>query len=488
MVKNLNVILGDQLFANHQALNSEDEFYMAETKDLATVYKYNKKKIVLFFTAMRKHKDKLIRENKKVTYKKIDETTNYVTQLKKHVTKNDIKKITTYNVADKSFRKIISKFCEENNIELEFKQNPMFLNTTKEFQEYKERKGLFMKTFYEEQRRKTGILMDNGPIGGKYSYDSENRKKLPKNYEAKPLPKIEEDEILQQVKKDVDKHFKNHLGTTKNFNYPTTRKQSLAWLDTFFQERFQDFGPYQDAIEPDKVYLNHSIISPMMNMGLLTPKEVIHKALEQYEKDNAKLNSVEGFIRQIMGWREFMKGVYETTNLRLNHFNHKRKMKQSWYDATTGLKPLDDSIKKARDHGYVHHIERLMILSNIMLLSNIHPDEVHKWFMEHFVDSTEWVMYANVYGMGLYSDGGKFSTKPYVASSNYIRKMSHYKKGEWTDIMDGLYWKFIEENQEEFKKNPRMSMMANMINRLSDEKKQRIFKARKKWLEKNTYT
>lgn len=487
MKKNLNVLLGDQLFPSHDLLNDEDEFLMVETKDLAASYKYNKKKIVLFFTAMRKHKNKLINEGKNVTYKKINETKSYSKELKQHLKKNNIKKITTYKIADKSFRKILENFCKENNVELEFKQNPMFLNTVDEFKDYKNRKGLFMKTFYEEQRRKTNTLMNDGPIGGKYSYDSENRKKLPKNYEVTPLPKMQEDKILQEVKQHVNKHFKNHIGTTKDFNYPTSREQSLNWLNAFFKDRFQDFGPYQDAIEPNEVFLNHSIISPMMNMGLLLPDEVIKKAIREYEKDNAKLNSVEGFIRQIMGWREFMKGVYETTKLNLNHFNHKRKMKESWYEGTTQLKPLDDSIKKAKKHGYVHHIERLMILSNIMLLSNIDPNEVHKWFMEFFVDSTEWVMYANVYGMGQYSDGGKFSTKPYVAGSNYIKKMSHYKNGEWTDILDGLYWKFIEDNQDEFKKNPRMSMMASMVNRLSDEKKERIFEAREKWLENNTY-
>ncbi|MEM9328729.1 MAG: FAD-binding domain-containing protein, partial [Bacteroidota bacterium] len=248
--------------------------------------------------------------------------------------------------------------------------------------------------------------------------------------------------------------------------------------DLFLKERFDQFGPYEDAIDQQGVFLFHSVLSPYMNMGLLTPEEVVQRALAHYQQQKTHFASVEGFVRQIIGWREFLRGIYHQyhDDLYANFFRHERRMKDCWYEGTTGIPPLDDSIHKAQNYGYTHHIERLMVLGNIMLLCELHPDEVYRWFMEMYVDSADWVMAPNVYGMSQFADGGIFATKPYIGGSNYILKMSNYsKKGDWPDTINGLYWRFIDRNRELFSKNPRMSMMTRTLDKMNSEKKEKIF-------------
>ena len=222
-----------------------------------------------------------------------------------------------------------------------------------------------------------------------------------------------------------------------------------------------------------------------MNIGFLTPEEIVKKSL----KEEVNLNSKEGFIRQVIGWREFVRGIYREyseVQEQRNFFGHQRKLKECWYTGDTGIVPLDDAIKKVLKLGYNHHIERLMIISNLMLLCRIHPKEVHKWFMEMYVDSSDWVMGPNVYGMAQFSDGGVFATKPYISSSNYILKMSHYKKDEWCEIWDGLYWMFINDNKDFFKKNYRMSMMVKMLEKMDQKKQKKLFKLAKSFINKVT--
>ena len=232
----------------------------------------------------------------------------------------------------------------------------------------------------------------------------------------------------------------------------------------------------------------HSALSPLINIGLITPSEILSR-LKGMEK-NINLNSYEGYIRQIIGWREFMRGIYQNYSEELeskNFFNHKKKMKKSWYDGSTGIPPLDYSIKNAVKNAWTHHIERLMILSNIMNLAGIHPKIVYKWFMEMFIDSSEWVMVPNVYGMGLFSDGGIFSTKPYICGSAYFLKMMDFQKGEWCNTMDGLYWRFIDKNRDFFLKNPRLSMMVRILDKMKSERKKKIFECAEKFIEENTF-
>ena len=261
----------------------------------------------------------------------------------------------------------------------------------------------------------------------------------------------------------------------------------MLYLNDFIEKKFNLFGDYEDAISKEDDFLFHSTLSPLLNLGLIAPEEILNE-IKKYQS-KIKINSYEGFVRQIIGWREFIRGIYQNYESKLNkgnYFNSFRKMKECWYQGNTGIGPLDNAIKKAIKLGYNHHIERLMIIANLMNLARIDPKEVYKWFMEYYVDSSDWVMAPNVYGMGLYSDGGIFSTKPYICGSSYILKMSDYKKGEWTDIVDGLYWKFIDENREKLKRNPRIGIMTKMIDNMELKRKERIFKAANIFLSRTT--
>ena len=227
----------------------------------------------------------------------------------------------------------------------------------------------------------------------------------------------------------------------------------------------------------------------MLNIGLLCPKQIINEVLEAHTTQNFPLNSLEGFIRQILGWREFIRGIYTLEGVKqrtTNHFGYSRKIPESFWTGNTGIEPIDQTIKKLLKTGYSHHIERLMIMGNFMLLCEFDPDEVHKWFMEMYVDSADWVMVPNVYGMGTFADGGIFSTKPYICGSSYMLRMSNYKKGEWCDVVDGLYWRFIEKNLNFFKTNPRLSLMVNALTKLDPERKKIILNKAEEFIAGNT--
>ncbi|MDZ7722492.1 MAG: FAD-binding domain-containing protein [candidate division KSB1 bacterium] len=284
----------------------------------------------------------------------------------------------------------------------------------------------------------------------------------------------------------VEKTFPDHPGSIAEFSLPTTRTQALSFFDDFLQNRFEQFGPYEDAINSEHPFLFHSIISPALNIGLVTPQDILDKLEPIMYAGDVHLPSLEGLIRQIVGWREYMYGMYRILNLKGNFFQQKRRLTQAWYEGTTGIPPLDHCIQKALRYGYLHHIERLMIVGNLMLLSGIHPKEVFTWFMELFVDSADWVMTPNVYGMSQFADGGQIATKPYIAGSNYILKMSNYKKGTWCDIADGLYWRFIEMHKDFFDTNPRMRIMTRALMNLDKNHKQTIFTAAESFIDRTT--
>ena len=274
----------------------------------------------------------------------------------------------------------------------------------------------------------------------------------------------------------VNKYFKTNNGQlNKDFIYPTDFDSAKSWYQQFLNNRFDEFGPYEDALLKEKSIINHSILSPIINSGLISPDYIVHKTLEYYQKNNIRLNSCEGFIRQIIGWREFIRGVYLCKGVEertKNFWGFKRKIPSSFYDGTTGIEPVDDTIKKINSSAYANHIERLMIIGNFMLLCEFDPDEVYRWFMELFIDAYDWVMVPNVYGMSQFADGGLMSTKPYISSSNYILKMSDYKKGYWCKIWDGLFWNFMDKQRAFFIKNPRMRMLISSFDKMDISKRE----------------
>ena len=306
-----------------------------------------------------------------------------------------------------------------------------------------------------------------------------NRKKFPKN---KNTPKIDYSNIKSPnylySKEYTSKYFSKNIGELSNTQiYPTEFKSAKIWFNNFLNTRFDEFGIYEDAILIKESIINHSILSPLINSGLLEPKYILKTSLAFYKKNNIPLNSAEGFIRQIIGWREFIRGVYVSrgTEERLkNYWGFKRKIPKSFYEGSTGIDPIDDTIKKINKTGYANHIERLMILGNFMVLCEFDPNEVYRWFMELFIDSYDWVMVPNVYGMSQFADGGLMSTKPYISSSNYIIKMSDYKKGEWSDVWDGLFWTFMDKQRAFFSKNPRMRMLISSFDKMDSLKKEKL--------------
>ena len=468
------LILGDQLFP-HKYLQEykKDFFYMAEDIGLCTQEKYHKHKLILFLSAMRSYRDELINNNFNVIYNEINQNKNlsYSAKLEKVIKNQKVKKIITFKVSDHFFDRILKKTCKKLNVELSFIPNPMFLTKQGLKEKFFEKNNKpFMGNFYKLQRSDLNILMKGkNPDGGQWSYDELNRKKIPESISVPKIKKILETQNTQQIKKVISNLFDSHPGSIENFNIPTTRKQALSWLDDFLKNKFFLFGDYEDAISKKGHILFHSLLSPLLNIGLLTPEEVVNKAIKFAKNKKIKINNVEGFVRQIIGWREFIKNVYDyhdSSMKKSNFWGHKLKLKKSWYDGSTGIEPLDHAINEVNQFGYAHHIIRLMLISNIMNLSGIDPKEIFKWFMEMFIDSSDWVMTPNVFGMGTFSDGGIFATKPYICGSNYLLKMSDYKRGEWCEVVDGLYWQFIEKNKKYIKSNHRLSMMAHSLEKI----------------------
>jgi deoxyribodipyrimidine photolyase-related protein len=498
-MKTLFLIFGNQLFEPEIHLKNEKncDFLMIEDYELCTYFKFHKHKLILFLASMRKYAEKLKKQGFSIIYLKIDTPSNlkisYEEKLQKIINKNAYQQLKHFEIEDKFMEKRITAFCQKNKIQEENIQSPMFLCNRKIFLNYLSKvKKPFLKTFYQKERLRLGILVDKSgnPQGGKWSFDSENRKKLPKEIPIPGLPKINKDKTVSEVSLLIEDLFPDHPGNTDNFWLPTDRKTSLEWLKDFLENRLANFGQYEDSIDTKHQFIFHSVLSPLINLGLITPDEIIKVTLNFAKQKQIPLNSLEGFIRQIIGWREFVRGIYQNfseTEENSNFFQNKKSLKDCWYKAETGLLPLDLTIQKTLKFGWNHHIERLMIIGNIMLLCEISPKEVYRWFMEMYVDSSDWVMLPNIMGMSQFADGGIFATKPYICSSNYLLKMSDLPKGEWTDLLDGLYWSFIEKHQNYFSQNPRLGMSVKLLQKIKPERKKYMFELAKNFKAKVTY-
>ena len=491
------LIFGNQLFPlKHLPPPAGYKVFMAEDQELCTYYRFHKHKIILFLAAMRTYAEELSNAGYEVHYVKIGDPKSmaqtFEGKLEAFIKVTQIDELVSFEIEDKFMNVRIADLSKSIDLPQKVLQSPMFLTSRAQFAAYLKRsKKPFMKTFYEQQRREMNILMnhDGTPQGGKFSFDEDNRESLPEDVPIPKLPEINLNQHVKDVSEIVDHLFKEHPGDVKDFWLPVSYGDSILWLDDFLEKRLTNFGLYEDAITGRDVALFHSVLSPMMNLGLLTPAEIVKRTADFAKKKKIPLNSHEGFIRQVIGWREFVRGIYQNFSERQdneNFFKHSRKLSSSWYDGTTGLPPLDDAIRKTVKFGWAHHIERLMIVSCVMLLAQVDPREVHRWFMEMYVDSSDWVMGPNVYGMGQFSDGGIFATKPYICGSNYILKMSDYKKGPWCEEWDGLYWKFVAEKFQFLGKNPRLSMMVAMWNKKSKSQQDALLAAAERFIQRNT--
>jgi deoxyribodipyrimidine photolyase-related protein len=402
-----------------------------------------------------------------------------IRQLMAHLPSLNIKELAFIDPTDHWLERRLKVSAEKNNIALTSFSSPLFLNTSAENKAYfSDKKRFFQTDFYVHQRKKRRILVDefSKPVGGKWSFDDENRLKYPKDKIPPPISFEPLNPFYEEAIHYTNTYFSENYGEIDIKNlFPITFQGSKKWLQHFFETRLKEFGHYEDAIVSHEHWLHHSLLTPMLNIGLLSPAYIIDKTLQYAAENEIPQNSLEGFIRQIIGWREFIRSVYELKGPEertKNFWRFKRKMPESFWKGNTGIIPVDLTINKVLATGYCHHIERLMVLGNFMLLCEFDPEEVYRWFMELFVDSFDWVMVPNVYGMSQFADGGIMSTKPYISGSNYVLKMSDFPKGDWQTVWDSLFWHFMDKQREFFLGNPRLGMLVRTFDKMSDDKKQ----------------
>lgn len=477
-MKAVNLIFPHQLFEDSPLLNGLP-IYLIEEFLFFRQYNFHKKKIAFHRATMEHYEAFLTSKDIEVVYIGSAQDISDIRELLPYLESQGITKVYYIDPVDNWLQKRIDKGCSDNAIDQLVLDSPLFLNTNEDLQPFfrNDKKKYHQTSFYTDQRIKRHILIDpNGkPTGGKWTFDTENRKKYPVKKTPPSIQFPDLDAFYKEALDYVAQHFKNNLGELgQQPLYPTNFETSQQWFQQFLEQRFLEFGTYEDAIVAESPILNHSVLTPMLNVGLITPREVVSESIAFAKENNIPINSLEGFVRQIIGWREFIRGIYESRGSdgrTRNFWGFTRKIPKSFYDGTTGIDPIDITIKKILQTGYCHHIERLMVLGNFMMLCEFDPDEVYRWFMELFIDSYDWVMVPNVYGMSQFADGGLMATKPYISSSNYLMKMSNYKKGEWQAIWDGLFWRFMDTHRSFFKQNPRLGMLVPVFDKMPQEKK-----------------
>ena len=476
------LIFPHQLFKDTDYLDKSQPIFLVEEFLFFKQYKFHKQKIALHRATMKFYEAYLTKAKFKVEYIESTSPLSDVRKLIKHLEKEKFGKILIIDVCDNWLEKRI----KETKLELEILDSPLFINTKEDLKEYfNDKKSYHQTDFYKQQRISRNILMKAGkPIGGKWTFDTENRKKYPKNKKAPSIHFPESNTYYEEAKKYTEENFSENYGNLTSYQlYPVTFEEAEKWFDQFLELRFADFGVYEDSIVEREHFLHHSVLSPLLNIGLVTSKNVLEKAVDYADEFDIPMNSLEGFVRQILGWREFVRGIYlyeGTFQRNKNYWKHNNPLPKSFYSGKTEIKPIDSTILKILETGYAHHIERLMIFANLMNLLKLDADEVYQWFMEMFIDSYDWVMVPNVYGMSSFSDGGKMSTKPYISGSNYIKKMSDYTDGDWTEKWDALFWNFVNDNRKFFETNPRLGMMLRTLDKMTDDKKSEHFKIAKK--------
>ena len=473
------VVLGNQLLKDHPALKQypDSTIIMIEADSLFSKLPYHKHKLVLILAGMRNYKTYLKSINRSVIYVDLKKSSIYKNELKKIIKSNSFSQLVWMRSSDKGPNALLKDMASDMNLEYSELENEQFvtpLELSKKW--FSEKQKPIMDSFYRWQRGRMNILMaGDKPEGGKWSLDELNRQPLPKNIKIPALPVVTEANF-ESAAKDVESFYPSNAGSTKDFWLPTTHGEAEHWLKDFIKHRLSNFGPYEDAMSSGEAFLFHSVLSPMLNTGLLTPVQVLDSAAREYKKGQVSINSYEGFVRQIIGWREYMHGLYMHKQDKIvgNYFGFKKKLEPWWYsgDIPEDLElPVREVLKTTYKYGYNHHIERLMVLGNWFLLNGYDPDDVYKWFCSLYVDAYEWVMVANVYGMSQYADGGFTATKPYVSGGNYLQKM-----GKWWPSLKAaqdseftvLYWKFIKNNSNKFSKNPRMSLIIAQAKKRKD--------------------
>ncbi len=476
-------ILGDQLSTNQAALANcsapnNTPVILIESQDYAKLRPYHRQKLVLIWSAMRHFAASLEAKGWRVTYAVSDD---FQTPLDAWLNEYQIKELWVMLPSDRPFKTLIENLSLRCT--LRWFANNHFLWSQRDFREWADaRKQLLLEDFYRAGRKRFGILLDNQgkPLGGKWNFDQDNRKPLKTKLTTPAVCRFTPDGITEAVIAKVKSLEFPLFGEIEPFHWGVTRSQALEVLEHFITHCLDNFGAYQDAMVTGEYTLWHSLLSPYLNLGLITPGEVIQRVEEAYYQQQFPLNSVEGFVRQVLGWREYMQGVYqwvEADYFQLNWFNHTHPLPRFYWDGElTDMNCFRQILQQVAKTGYAHHIQRLMILSNFALIMGVSPFELENWFHSVFIDAYDWVMQTNVLGMGQFADGGILASKPYAASANYIHKMSDYcdrcvynyrqRTGDSACPFNFFYWDFIARHRDQLKSNGRMNLVLANLSKL----------------------
>ncbi len=481
--KQLIVVLGDQLSLKIASLEAavpeRDVVLMAEVGSEATYVRHHKKKIGFIFSAMRHFADDLRKAGWTVDYVRLDEPANsgsLTGEVHRSLMRfGDVDRILVTEPGEWRVLKEIEAWQGDLRIPVDLHQDTRFICSRVEFVRWADgRKLLRMEDFYREMRRKTGLLMeeDGSPSGGKWNFDSQNRKPAKQSLFIPRPPRFEADETTKDVLKLVQSRFGDHFGDLSPFSFAVTAKQAKQLFDAFVKEALSQFGDYQDAMLTGEPFLFHSLVSFYINVGLLDPLEVCQSVEAAYRNGHVPLNAAEGYIRQVIGWREYVRGIYWLKMpgyANLNFFENKRRLPEFYWTAETDMACVRAVVEQTREHAYAHHIQRLMVTGNFALIAGIDPAEVHAWYLSVYADAYEWVELPNTLGMSQFADGGLLGSKPYSASANYINKMSDYcvgctynaksRSGENACPFNYLYWDFLARNEDKLSGNHRMKMV-----------------------------
>ena len=490
MPKNLILILGDQLSPTLSSLSSgekaRDVVLLVEVIEEATYVRHHKKKIALIFAAMRHFADELRSAGWTVDYRTIEETGkagSFTSEVARACKAHNAKRIIVTEPGEYRVREMFEHWTTMLSTPVKILRDTRFVYSIPEFAEWANgRKQLRMEYFYRDMRRKTGLLMNgNDPEGGQWNFDHDNRKPARSDLFMPRPHRVPPDAITQAVLADVQSRFANHFGDLEPFWFAVTRKDAEKARDHFITEALPRFGDFQDAMLEGERFLYHSVLSIYLNIGLLDPLDICRRAEAAYRAGQVPLNAAEGFIRQIIGWREYVRGIYW---LRMpgyideNHFGHTRPVPEFYWTGETDMACLKAAITQTKEEAYAHHIQRLMLTGNFALLAGISPQALHEWYLIVYADAFEWVELPNTLGMSQFADGGLLASKPYVASGAYINRMSNHCKGCRFDVkqrtgadacpFNALYWDFLDRNRDKLEANPRMAQMYRTYDRFSE--------------------
>jgi len=489
----LRFVLGDQLDRRVSSLQDldpgEDFVLMVEVADETTYVPHHPKKIALILSAMRHFAAALEDEGVRVDYVRLDDLSNtgsFTGELARAVERHGAERVIVTEPGEWRVEQDMRAWDGSVGASVEIRDDDRFLCSRAEFADWAEgRKQLRMEYFYREMRKRTGILMADGkPEGGQWNYDQENRKALPKDVRPPAFDGVTPDAEPRAVLELVESRFSNHFGDLDGFTFAVTRDDALALLDRFIEHGLERFGDYQDAMAVGEPFLFHSLISPYLNIGLLRPREILDRVEAAYRDDGAPLNAVEGYIRQILGWREYVRGIYwlkMPDYAETNAFDADRPLPGFYWSGETEMRCLAEAIGQTRREAYAHHIQRLMVTGCFALLIGADPEAVNEWYLAVYADAFEWVQLPNTHGMVLHADGGYLGSKPYAASGKYIDRMSDYCRncrfdvketvGETACPFNALYWRFLDRHQDSLRSNRRMAMIYRTWDRFDDDRR-----------------